>query len=344
MPKSQFVNFKAVKAAITMEQVLEHYNVLHKFKKKDDSLSGPCPIHKGENPSQFRVSISKNIWNCFSKCKHGGNVLDFIAKMENVTIHAAALRAVEWFHLGPEEMVGGPPEDKENDTETAPVATKPAPEPNQPAPRAEEPTGPNKPLKFRLEKLERAHPYLAERGISVETLVDFGAGFCAKGIMAGRIAIPIHNPNGEVVAYAGRFIGEPSDQNPKYKLPPGFRKSLELFNIDRASKESPERPLVIVEGFFDCMKLHQSGHRKTVALMGSTMSPAQEELIREHTDAHNRVILMLDEDEAGQAGREDIAARLSRFCFVKAHVFPKSGTQPEDLSVEELHEIVGGIQ
>ncbi len=74
MPKSSFVDFKAVKAAITMEQVLEHYGLLDKFKRGSDSLSGPCPIHKGSNPTQFRVSISKNIWNCFSECKHGGNV------------------------------------------------------------------------------------------------------------------------------------------------------------------------------------------------------------------------------------------------------------------------------
>src|SRR3954467_6639901 len=99
MSKSSFVNFKAVKAAITMEGVLEHYGLLNRFKKKGDSLSGPCPIHKGENPTQFRISVSKNIWNCFSECKHGGNVLDFITRMENVSIHAAALKAIEWFGL-----------------------------------------------------------------------------------------------------------------------------------------------------------------------------------------------------------------------------------------------------
>jgi hypothetical protein len=53
---------------------------------------------------------------------------------------------------------------------------------------------------------------------------------------------------------------------------------------------------------------------------------------------------MLDEDEAGQAGREDIAARLSRFCFVKTHVFDEAGMQPETLSAEEVHQIVGGVQ
>ncbi len=94
MSKTAFVDFKAVKSAITMEQVLQHYGLLEKFKRGTDSLNGPCPIHKGNNPTQFRVSISKNIWNCFSECKHGGNVLDFIAEMESVSIHAAALKAI----------------------------------------------------------------------------------------------------------------------------------------------------------------------------------------------------------------------------------------------------------
>src|SRR5579863_1126453 len=114
MPKAQFVDFKAVKAAITMMQVLEHYALLDKFKKSGDSLSGPCPIHKGENPTQFRVSISKNIWNCFSECKHGGNVLDFIAKMENVTIHQAAMKAIEWFQLDAKSMRANSNQKREN--------------------------------------------------------------------------------------------------------------------------------------------------------------------------------------------------------------------------------------
>ncbi|MEI8045472.1 MAG: toprim domain-containing protein, partial [Verrucomicrobiota bacterium] len=129
---------------------------------------------------------------------------------------------------------------------------------------------------------------------------------------------------------------EPPGDTPRYKLPPGFRKSLELFNIDRAMKEPGDKPLVLVEGFFDCMKLHQYGCRRVVALMGSTMSAAQEELIRKHTDSRSQVIVMLDEDEAGQAGREDIAARLARFVFVKVHIFEKPGTQPDNLTAEEV--------
>ena len=338
MSKTKFVDFKAVKAAITMEQVLEHYGILDKFKPGTDSLNGPCPIHGGSNPTQFRVSISKNIWNCFSECKHGGNVLDFIARMEDVSIHAAALKAIEWFKLDPQEMSADTNQEAEEKGETPKTEAAPRPKPAvKPAPVLEN-AAPNPPLKFRLDKLEREHPYLTqERGLPLETIIDFGAGFCSKGMMADRIAIPIHNAKGEVVAYAGRFPGEPPEGTPKYKLPQGFRKSLELFNIDRAGKEGG--PLVIVEGFFGCMKLHQFGCRRVVALMGSTMSAAQEDLIKHHTDRNSQVIVMLDEDEAGRAGREDIAVRLAKFVFVKVHTFEQDGQQPEDLSAEEVKQL-----
>ena len=347
MPKTAFVDFKAVKAAITMEQVLQHYGLLDKFKPGADSLNGPCPIHKGSNPTQFRVSLSKNIWNCFSECKHGGNVLDFIAEMENVSIHAAALKAIEWFNLDPEAMAANSGKGEAGETErpgTAPkTAAKPTSTPKPTPAAAPESSAPNTPLKFRLDKLERSHPYLTEqRSLTPETIVDFGIGFCSKGMMADRIAIPIHNVKGEVVAYAGRFPGEPAEDTPKYKLPPGFRKSQELYNLDRAVKQPAEQPLVIVEGFFDAMKLHQHGCYKVVALMGSTLSAAQEELIRQHTSSQSHVIVMLDENEAGQAGREDIACRLSKFCFIRVHQFSQPDMEPEHLTADEVQQLMEG--
>ena len=346
MPKSKFVDFKAVKAAVTMEQVLEHYGLLAKFKRTGDRLSGPCPIHQGSNPTQFSVSTSKNIWKCFSECKRGGNALDFIAKMENVNIHAAAHKAIEWFHLDPDAMSADSQQEAEQPSVEAKSGNVPQSKPASPptAAAAPENINPNKPLKFRLDKLERDHPSIAERGLTLETIIDFGVGFCGKGMMADRIAIPIHNPAGEVVAYAGRFPGKAPEGTPKYKLPQGFLKSLELFNIDRAIKEAPEKPLVIVEGFFGCMKLHQNSCRKVVALMGSTMSAAQEELIKKHTNQNSQVIVMLDEDDAGRAGRDDIAVRLARFLFVKVHAFAEEGRQPEQLTAEEVAQLCGGVQ
>jgi DNA primase len=342
MPKTAFVDFKAVKAAVSLEQVLDHYDLIPQFKKSGGGLTGPCPIHKGENPTQFRVSPSKNVWHCFSKCQRGGNVLDFISLMEAVSIHAAALKAIEWFNLDAGSVSANrarsdePPREKASDTREQAAAPEVEASP-------EEPVVPNKPLKFRLDKLQREHPYLIERGLTLETVIDFGVGYCSKGMMAGRIAIPIHNVSGEVVAYAGRFIDEPSEGTPKYKLPQGFRKSLELYNIDRAKKESPHELLIIVEGFFGCMAIHQLGHRKVVALMGSSMSPAQENLIREYTNQNSRVIVMLDENDAGRTGRDDIACRLSKFCFVRAHRFENEEMQPDQLSADELRFIIGGV-
>ena len=341
MPKSSFVDFKAVKSAVRMEQVLEHYGILNRFKKGNDSLSGPCPIHKGDNPTQFRVSISKNIWNCFSECKHGGNVLDFIARMDGISIHAAAVKAIQWFGLDS----GAQTPNVEEKHETAVAKTEVSPSTKAKlAAVVEDSAAPNPPLKFRLEKLEREHPYLTRRGLSLETIIDFGVGYCAKGTMAQRIAIPIHNPKGEVVAYSGRLPGEPTGDSPKYKLPQGFRKAQELFNIDRAIKEDSGKPLVIVEGFFGCMHLHQHGCRKVIALMGSSMSEAQEELLRKHIDHNSRILVMLDEDEAGRAGREDISLRLARFAWVKVRSFTEENQQPEQLSAEEISELVAGMK
>ncbi len=337
MPKNKLVDFRAVREAVTMEHVLSHYGLLDKMKRSGDSLSGCCPIHKGSNPTQFRVSLSKNLWNCFSECKHGGNVVDFISRMEDVSAYGAALKAIEWFKLDPDRVYAeGEGADEPRSSNEAPARPKSA----QPSPVVEvkpEGNAPNPPLKFRLDKLQREHPYLTERGLTLETLVDFGVGFCAKGMMAGRIAIPIHNPDGQVVAYAGRHVGEPPEGTPKYKLPPGFRKSLELFNLDRARKESG--PLIVVEGFFDAMNLHQLGHRKVVALMGSSLSPAQEDLIRRHTDQHSQILVMLDADAAGRSARDEIAARLAKFAFVRIHVFAKEDQQPEHLTAEQLAEV-----
>ena len=343
MSKTKFVDFRAVKAAITMEQLLGHYNILDQFKRTGDSLNGPCPIHKGSNPTQFRVSTTKNLWNCFSDCEHGGNTLDFICKMEKCSVHAAALKAIEWFNLDPEAMSASDNKAEPAEPRKSTPAAKPAARPAAASKAAPESNAPNTPLKFRLDKLERTHPYLTEqRGLTPETIVDFGVGYCSKGMMEGRIAIPIHNVKGEVVAYAGRFVGEPGEDTPKYKLPPGFRKSQELFNIDRAIKQPADMSLVIVEGFFDAMKLHQHGCYKVVALMGSTLSSAQEELIRQHTNSQSHVIVMLDENEAGKAGREDIACRLSKFCFVRVYQFSQPDMEPEHLTAEEVQQLMEG--
>src|SRR5258705_2735626 len=104
------------------------------------------------------------------------------------------------------------------------------------------------------------------------TIKTFGVGYCARGLMRGRIAIPIYDERGDLVAYAGRSVGkELAETKGKYRLPDGFKKSFVLFNLHRA-KEHAARGLIVVEGFFDAMKVHQAAYPNVVALMGSTVS------------------------------------------------------------------------
>ena len=235
-----FVDFKQVKSNVGILQVLEHYDLVDTLKQTGDRLSGPCPIHNGSNPTSFRVSISKNCFNCFGSCGRGGNVIDFVALKEDIEFRDAALLLQEWF-MG-ETPTPAPtkpksprrPRSEKPKADPPPEQPEPEPEPEQPA-TAENDEGAveNPPLSFELKTLKTDHPYLCERNLDPETVAHFGIGYCARGVLRGHIAIPIHNPNGELVGYAGRWPGDPPEDTPKYKLPKGFRKNLEIFNLHR---------------------------------------------------------------------------------------------------------------
>ena len=126
--------------------------------------------------------------------------------------------------------------------------------------------------------------------MSAETAEAFGLGFCARGMMKGRICIPIHNEAGELVAYAGRWPGDagwPAGED-KYKLPPGFRKSHVLFGLDRVLIRGYEG-CMLVEGFFSVFRLHAIDV-PAVALMGCSMSDEQIELLARRTHPHHRAL------------------------------------------------------
>jgi DNA primase len=146
--------------------------------------------------------------------------------------------------------------------------------------------------------------------------------------MSGRVVIPIHDGAGELVAYAGRAI---DNTEPRYKLPAGFHKSHELYNLHRAIATG-ERGLIVVEGFFDCMKVSQAGYPFVVALMGCSLSEEQKELLVKNA---GMVLLMLDGDEAGQKGTDEIMLRLGRRIWAKAVTLP-AGKQPDQMSREEI--------
>ena len=95
---------------------------------------------------------------------------------------------------------------------------------------------------------------------------------------------------------------------------------------------------IVVEGFFDCLRIHQSGYRNVVALMGSSLSEAQEKLLLERS---RELVLMLDGDEAGRRASQQLVTQLRRKVSLSLVQVP-SGRQPDQLSREEIERILCG--
>jgi DNA primase len=320
-----WIDFKAVKAAVSMDQILKHYGVSLR-KVNDASLRGRCPLPthgSKDSGNSFTVNITKNVWSCMSSScvaarggAKGGNVLDFTAAMERSTIREAAVKLAAWFM---EPGVPTPPEQEPRASGSEALRQEPKRD------RTEESAEENKVLNFTLKGVTYCD-YLKIGGISEETAEAFGVGlFPGRGTMSGRIVVPIHNDRGELVAYAGRSL---NDAEPKYKFPAGFHKSQVLFNLHRVTGNAA----VVVEGFFDCMKVWQAANQTVIALMGSTLSDEQARLI---CDRFRRVTLFLDGDEAGRTAAATIATRLMRRVYV--HVVDLSdGKQPDMLTPDEI--------
>ena len=156
--------------------------------------------------------------------------------------------------------------------------------------------------------------------------------------MAGRIAIPIHDAQGAIIAYAGRWPGNPPEGEPKYKLPRGFKKSLVLYNLHRvlALKSTPEQrlagPVIVVEGYWSVFRLTQLGYPNVVALMGSTLSSAQARLQTAHVD---RAIVIMDGDPPGRQAQAEIVDRLARHLWIRGIELP-DGADPDTMAEDVL--------
>lgn len=147
-----------------------------------------------------------------------------------------------------------------------------------------------------------------------------------------RIVFPIHDSEGQRAAYAGRSI---DGSEPRYLFPPGFRKSQVVFNLHRAV-EGSAGCAIVVEGFFDCLRVHQAGYRNVVALMGVSLSEVQEKLL---LDRFPQLVLMLDGDEAGRRASQQLAVRLRGRVSLSMAGVPR-GRQPDQLSSEEIQRIL----
>ena len=326
-----WINFKELRDQIRFEQVLLHYGV--EVKSRGDQHHGFCPLpnHQGKkNSPSFSANLKRGIFQCFG-CGAKGNVIDFAVLMEKLNpqdggdVRKAALILQERFRIVP-----------------AKPETKPPPkQPESPKRDLEEPPSKivvNAPLDFELKRLDPNHPYLDKRGFSKETIAHFGIGFCSKGLLAGRIAIPVHSADGKLLGYCGRIVDDNliSEEEPRYKFPPKrkrngvlfeFHKLLVLYNSHRI--KAPVDDLVIVEGFPSVWWITQMGFPNVVALMGWVCSEDQARMATELVKPEGRVWLLPDGDESGQRCAESVLPQVSPSRFVR-WVKLDEGKQPTD--------------
>ena len=344
-----WVNFAEIRERVSLEDVLLRYYKVEGLKRDGNKLIGPCPVHGGDSPRAFHADLEKNVWHCFSQCQKGGNQLDLVAAKEGISIRDAALRLQEFF-LGdvtpppssPSTAKPSPPA-KVPSTPTTGATTTPARNKTAlvaaPAAPDEERVA-NPPLDLKLD-LKSDHPHLlSERGLALETARHFGVGFCSRGILRGCIAIPIHDKDGNLVAYAGRRL-KAADirEKGRYVFPRGFKKDLVLYNLNRIRSLIAEQGVLLTEGFFSVLKLRELGFENVVAVMGCSVSEAQAELLAEAKD----VTVLFDGNEAGYAGAE--AARTLLTPKLPVHVIRLPiDTEPEDLAPKALRWLVNGAR
>lgn len=345
-----WIDFKELRQQLRFQDVLRHYGV--QLKVRGERASGFCPLPGHRNSREgkpcspsFSVHLPKGIFHCFS-CGAKGNAIDFACRMEGLNpdsgddVRKAALLLHERFATEPSQA-----KCRRNYNEQVEAAPESEPKAHQNAGQAAAcPAIVNAPLDFELRHLDPRHPYLAERGFTAETIVHFGLGYCAKGLMQARIAIPLHDAAGTLIGYAGRLVDDQAvdEDHPKYRFPGRreqkgkvyeFQKTLLLYNAHRI--DGCARDLIVVEGFTSVWWLHQQGWRHTVALMGSSISQHQIDLLCELLDPDGRIWVFTDGDDAGRRCAAAMLLALAPHRSVRWAQIDE-GQQPTDLRPDRL--------
>ncbi|MBB2181946.1 DNA primase [Lachnospiraceae bacterium MD1] len=285
-----------------------------RLQKKGSNHMGLCPFHNEKTPS-FSVSPTKQMYHCFG-CGVGGNVFTFIMEYENFTFVEALKFLAERAGVALPEREYSEEAKRQSDMRARLL------EVNKQA------------AKYFYYQLisprgQAAHDYLVQRGLTEETIKQFGLGYSNKysddlykylkgqgyedeflktsGLVTiderkgatdkfwNRVMFPIMDANHRVIGFGGRVMG---DGMPKYVNSPEtliFDKSRNLYGLNFA-RASRKQYLLICEGYMDVIALHQAGFTNAVAALGTAFTIFHANLLKRYT---NEVLLTFDSDSAG---------------------------------------------
>lgn len=303
-----------------------------------------CPFHSEKTPS-FTI-FSDDHFYCFG-CGAGGDAITFMMKIENLDYVSAVERLAQRCGMTvPQDGNRGPK-----------VDTKRLFDMNASAARFyyEKMVSPEGAY---------ARDYLAGRGFDLTKLKKFGLGFAdgrtkrdelsahllAQGytpremktmFLAGtdkngrmfdyfrnRVVFPVIDVSGRVIAFSGRFIGTPGENDRKYfntSDTPVYKKSRNLYGLNIA-KNAKKNWLILCEGNMDAVALQAAGFENAVAGLGTALTPDQARLIKRYAET---AYLCYDSDEAGQRAA-DKAMRLLGDAGVGVKVLKMEGAKDPD--------------
>jgi DNA primase len=281
------------------------------LKRTGSDFRAPCPFHGGTHRN-FAVIPRKGMFYCFV-CHAGGDVFTFFIKKLGMD-YPTAVREVA-------RRVGI----------TIPERGPTGPDPREPLYSAVAAAADW----FARQLLESpeaqvARDYLTTRHLDLETVQPLGLGYAPKtkafldamkglgvrdevlleaGLVAkredgtfaprfrGRLLFPIHDLRGRVVAFGGRILGEGEPKYLNSSDTPIFHKGKLLYNLHVAkhAMRKAERA-ILVEGYFDVLRLSLAGIEEVVAPLGTGLTPDQAQLLQRHAP---HVTLLYDSDDAG---------------------------------------------
>ena len=300
-----------IKARIDIVDVVADY--VPDLKRAGRNYHARCPFHQENTPS-FVVFPERQTWRCFGACAQGGDVFNFVQKIEGVEFPVALKTLAERAGVA------------------LPERTQHKNGPRNPLFAVNEAT-----LRFYREALQAdkgalARAYVEQRALTEEAVVRFGIGYApstgddllkhlialgytedqavAAGVVSrfesgevrdfirGRLTFVLRDSEGQVIGFAGRSL---DGANPKYlntSQTELFDKGKMLYGLDRARDAiAREGVAVVVEGYMDVITAHEHGYQNVVASMGTALTEQQVNLLRARAP---RVVLALDADTAGQ--------------------------------------------
>ena len=248
---SSFIDFEALKERVSVEEAISLLGL--SLKQQNGQWRGPCPTCQSGGDRALVITPEKNAFYCFG-ARSGGDVIAFAAHIQNCGVKEAAAFLDGGQENGEREKNSS--SGNNTNSHTVPKERK------KKAARSLQP----------LTYLEPDHESILALGLDESICQQFGAGYAPKGIMRGRLAIPILDPDGTLVAYCGQELKQ---ENSSLIFPKDFDPLNHVFNIqnvDGAELELLRDPLEV-------MQATQSGIENAVSFLTPDICPEQLQLL-----------------------------------------------------------------